>query len=82
MRMDLELPWYWSARRTQDPLHCFGFSVSNNKVEYETFIVGLHLAKELGAHNLKICNESQLVVNQVNDIYMKKGETMVAYLEK
>ena len=40
------------------------------------------MAKELQAHNLKIYSDSQLVVNQVNDIYLARGERMAAYLEK
>ena len=49
---------------------------------YEPFIVGLHLAKELQARTTQIYNDSQLVVNQVNDIYLARGDRMVAYLEK
>ena len=54
-------------------IHCvirFGFKASNNKAEYEALIVGLHLAHELQVRNVKIFNDSQLVVNQVNDIYL------------
>ena len=61
---------------------CFGFSVSNNEDEYEALIVGLRLAIELQTHNLKIYNNSQLVLNQMNDIYSEKGERMTVYLEK
>ena len=38
-------------------IHCtlrFGFSVSNNEVEYEALLVGLCLARELRAHNLDL----------------------------
>ena len=38
--------------------------------------------RELRAHNPKIYNESQLAVNQVNDVYLARGERMAAYLEK
>ena len=31
---------------------------------------------------MKIFNDSQLVVNQVNDIYLGRGENMAAYLDK
>ena len=31
---------------------------------------------------MKVYSDSQLVVNQVNDIYQARGENMVAYLEK
>ena len=66
-------------------IHCvirFGFKTSNNEAEYEALIAGLRLARELQAHNMKIFNDSQLVVNQMNDIYLMRGEKMAAYLEK
>ena len=31
---------------------------------------------------MKIFNDSQLVVNQVNDIYLVRGEKMAPYLDK
>ena len=43
---------------------------------------GLLLAKELEAHNLKAYSDSKLVVNQVNDIYLARGEKMTISLEK
>ena len=66
-------------------IHCaihFGFKSSNNKAEYEALIAGLCLARELQVHNVKIFNNSELVVNQVNNIYLERGEKMVAYIEK
>ena len=54
----------------------------NNNAEYEALILGLWLAKELQAHNIQIYSNSQLVVNQVNDIYLARGDMMAAYLEK
>ena len=45
-------------------------------------IVGLHLAWKVQARNVKTFSDSQLVVNQVNDIYLVRGEKMAAYLEK
>ena len=38
--------------------------------------------RELQACNLRVYNDSQLVVNHVNDIYLTRGEMMAAYLEK
>ena len=61
---------------------CSRFKVSNNEVEYEALISGFHLAKKLQAHNIQIYSDSQLVVNQVNDIYLARGERMAAYLEQ
>ena len=66
-------------------IHCalrFGFKVSNNKAQYEALIVGLCLAKELQVSSIQIYSDSQLVVNQVNDIYLAQGDKMAAYLEK
>ena len=60
----------------------FGFTMLNNKAEYEALIMGLHLVRELWVCNLKIYSDSQLVVNQVNDVYLVRGERMAAYLEK
>ena len=45
------------------------FSTSNNEAEYETLIVRLRLAKEIGIEQVKIYNDFQLVVNQVNRDY-------------
>ena len=66
-------------------IHCairFGFKVSNNEAKYEALIAGLWLVHELQVHNVKIFSDSQLVVNQVNDIYLVRGEKMAAYLDK
>ena len=60
----------------------FGFKASYNEAEYEALIVGLRLARELQVYNVKIFSNSQLVVNQVNDIYLVRGEKMAAYLDK
>ena len=54
----------------------FGFKAPNNEADYEA------LVRELQVHNVKIFNDSQLVVNQINDIYLARGEKMAAYLEK
>ena len=61
---------------------CFGFKASNNKAEYKALIAGLCLARELQVCNVKNFNDSQLVVNKVNDIYLARGEKMATYLDK
>ena len=38
--------------------------------------------RELQAYNLRIYSNFQLVVNQVNHIYLTRGKRMAAYLEK
>ena len=66
-------------------IHCaiyFGFKALNNKAEYEALIAGLRLTRELQVCNMKIFSNSQLMVNQVNDIYLARWEKMAAYLDK
>ena len=66
-------------------IHCairFRFKVLNNEDEYEALIVGLCLAHKVQVCNVKIFNDSQLVVNQVNNIYLAREEKMVVYLDK
>ena len=56
-------------------IHCaihFGFKVLNNEARNEALITGLSLARELQVRNVKIFSDSQLVVNQVNDIYLAR----------
>ena len=53
----------------------------HNEAEYEAVITSIHLVCELQAGNVKIFSDSQLVVNQVNDIYVGKGEKMTTYLD-
>ena len=43
-----------------------GFDASNNESEYEALIAGVELALAVGADNLLIQSDSQLVVGQVN----------------
>ncbi|KAI5323200.1 hypothetical protein L3X38_032272 [Prunus dulcis] len=44
----------------------FKFQASNNVAEYEALLAGLRLAKEMGAKQIQIFSDSQLVVHQVN----------------
>ena len=58
----------------------FGFKSSNNKAEYEALLVGLQLATALGAEQIRVFSDSQLVVNQVLQQYKACKDNMVAYL--
>ena len=60
----------------------FGFQASNNEAEYEAVIAGLNLAHSMEADQLEVCNDSQLVVKQIEDDYEVKGEKMIRYLKK
>ena len=56
----------------------FGFQASNN----EAVITGLNLAHSMEVDQLEVCNDSQLVVRQIEDAYEAKGEKMILYLKK
>ncbi|XP_057756482.1 uncharacterized protein LOC130975760 [Arachis stenosperma] len=60
----------------------FEFPVSNNQVEYEAFLGGLTLAREVGATRLEVCSDSQVVTLQVNGSYQARDSLMQKYLEK
>ena len=60
----------------------FEFHASNNEVEYEAIIARLNLAYSMEADQLEVCNDSQLVVKQIEDDYEVKGEKMIRYLKK
>ena len=60
----------------------FRFQASNNEAEYEAVITGLNLSHSMEANQLEVCNDSQLVVKQIEDDYEVKGEKMIRYLKK
>ena len=59
----------------------FGFPTSNNEVEYEAFLVGLQLAISIGAEQIKVYIDLQLIINQVLQQYEARKDNMVAYLD-
>ena len=58
------------------------FPMTNNKVEYETLMVGLDLAKAAGATSVVVYCDSQVVKSQVNGDYECKCERMKKNLEQ
>ncbi|XP_068498151.1 uncharacterized protein [Phaseolus vulgaris] len=58
----------------------FAFKANNNQAEYEALIVGMLLAKEMGARSLLAKSDSLLVTGQVTEEYQAKDPQMVAYL--
>ncbi|KAF7807414.1 gag-pol polyprotein [Senna tora] len=55
------------------------FKTTINQPEYEALIAGLRLAQELGAKQLKIHSDSQLVVGQLNGMFDVKEPTIAHY---
>ncbi|XP_022853720.1 uncharacterized protein LOC111375159 [Olea europaea var. sylvestris] len=58
----------------------FNFKASNNEAEYEALIAGARMASGLGISDLILHSDSQLVVNQVNSVYMAKEDRIDNYL--
>ncbi|KAK1589529.1 hypothetical protein Q3G72_034984 [Acer saccharum] len=67
-----------------DSVECamrFDFKATNNQAEYEALIAGLKVCTILGADEVEIFSDSQVVVNQVLDEYQERDESMITYLE-
>ena len=50
------------------------FLASNNEAEHKALLARLCLAKEMRVEQIRIYNDSQLVVNQINEHYQAKEE--------
>uniref|UniRef100_A0A2N9HHU0 Uncharacterized protein n=1 Tax=Fagus sylvatica TaxID=28930 RepID=A0A2N9HHU0_FAGSY len=57
------------------------YPTTNNEAEYEALLLGLKTAKILGATELDVHSDSQLVVGQVNGDYEAKEGRMQQYLQ-
>ncbi|KAL6273032.1 hypothetical protein ACE6H2_023724 [Prunus campanulata] len=58
----------------------FNFKTSNNEAEYEVLLAGLRLAKSMGARQISIHSDSQLIMNHVTADFAAKDVSMSAYL--
>ena len=55
------------------------FKASNNVIEYEGLVNGLHITSSLGIKRLLVKGDSQPVVNQVQSEYQCSDDNIVAY---
>ena len=55
------------------------FQTTNNIVEYEALILGLRDAKDLGIQQLNLFGDSELIVQQVKDVYQVKQSSLKVY---
>jgi len=60
----------------------FEFKASNNQAEYEALITGMNLVREMGAENLRVRNDSQLITSQITREYQTKDNQLIKYLTK
>ncbi|XP_013594512.1 PREDICTED: uncharacterized protein LOC106302583 [Brassica oleracea var. oleracea] len=56
------------------------FKATNNENEYEALIAGLSLTHQLGAENIQVYSDSQLIINQAQGEYQAKDDSMIRYL--
>ena len=57
------------------------FKALNNEAEYEALLAGLRVVSDLGAKEVKVYSNSQLVVNQVQGSFEAKDPWMMEYLQ-
>jgi len=57
----------------------FGFKVSNNQAKYEALIVGLELARDMGAADIVCRSDSQLMVGHVTGEFQVKDPLLLKY---
>ncbi|XP_008237342.1 PREDICTED: uncharacterized protein LOC103336085 [Prunus mume] len=55
------------------------FPCKNNVAEYEAFIMGLSMAKEMGVEKIKIIGDSNLVLSQLQGSFAVKEATLALY---
>ena len=55
------------------------FPCINNIAEYKALVNGMKMAIEWHVDELRIFRESQLVINQVNDVYQTKDYKLIPY---
>ncbi|XP_076926969.1 uncharacterized protein LOC143590350 [Bidens hawaiensis] len=60
----------------------FEFPCTNNEVEYEALIAGLHLETVMKIQELSAFVDSRLIANQVNNEFITREPSMLKYKEK
>jgi ribonuclease HI len=58
------------------------FTTTNNEAEHEAIIAGMNMDQEMGVKNLKVKNDSQVVVEHIKGEYEAQGNKMKRYLAK
>ena len=58
------------------------FPTTNNEAKYERLVASLDLTRAIGATNIVIYCDSQVITNQVNGDCKCKGERMKRYLDQ
>ena len=70
-----------NGSRLRYTIHLY-FLASNNATEYEALINGLCIAIELGDTRLYVCDDSELVIDQVMKESSYKSPLLAAYCQE
>ena len=68
-----------------DEIECMiwlDFPTTNTEAEYEALVAGLDLAKAVGAKNMIMHCDSQVITSHINGDYECRNERMKKYLEE
>ena len=57
------------------------FPATNDKAKYEAILIGLRVARSLGAKNVILKSDSKLVIGQINGEYEAKEGKIQKYLK-
>ena len=68
-----------TGNTTSRAVRC-NFKETNNESEYEALIAGLNLGHQMGAENIQVFSDSQLIINHVQGEYQAKYDSMIQYL--
>jgi ribonuclease HI len=55
------------------------FQITNNSAEYEAFILGMKETKDLGVEQMVVFGDSELIIQQVRDLYKVKNVKLKKY---
>ena len=58
------------------------FKTTNNIAEYESLLLGVKVAKEMGIMCLKIFGDADLIIQQVNNTFQEKNVRLKAYKDE
>jgi len=55
------------------------FEATNNVAEYESLIIALQTAKQMGVKSIFVCGDSELIIKKIKNHYQTKHPMLRAY---
>jgi len=71
--------WIYNLEKSYSEGHAYrlNFKYTNNIAEYEALILGLKLVRNLWAKRVSVTGDSELIVKQIDVVYMTKDPVRV-----